>query len=89
MLNNVSNFSDEIANPNFQGFCDPCQCLNCNLIFGAFDVADVIPRQVRFFRELFLAQTSLDPLGADGVAKNFGYFAAFWHNITAEQENEP
>ena len=81
-------FGDEIADPNTEGFGDPSQRLNRNLIFGALDIADIIPRQVRFFCKLFLAQTSLDPLGTDGFAENSGCFAASRHNLTAKQEYE-
>jgi hypothetical protein len=81
-------FRHEIADPNIESFGDSSQCFNCDFIFSPLDVSDVIPRQVRFFRQLFLAQTSLDPLGTDGFAKSSGYFAASRHGLTAKQEYE-
>jgi hypothetical protein len=81
-------FGDEIADPNTKSFGDSSQCFNRDLIFSPLDISDVIPRQVRFFRQLFLAQTSLDPLGTDGFAENSGYFAVSRHGLTAKQEYE-
>lgn len=88
VLNGHSYFSHKITDPDAQSFGDSSQRLNRNLIFSALNVADVISRQIRPFRKFFLAQTSFEPLGADGFAENSGYFAASRHNIIAKQEYE-
>jgi hypothetical protein len=80
-------FGDKVADTDAEGFGNSSQRFDCNLVFRTLDVSDVIPRQIRFFRQFFLAQTSLDPLGADSFTENFGYFAALPHNAPANQEN--
>jgi hypothetical protein len=72
----------QITDADTEGFGNARQRFHCNLVFGPLNVSDVIPRQVRFFRKLFLAQTSLDPSGADGFTEDFGcfVFSALPHN---------
>jgi hypothetical protein len=78
----------QITDTNAQSSGYSSQHLHRDLIFGALDIADVIPRQISSFRELFLAQTSFDSPGADGFTEDFGYFAASRHNVIAKQEYE-
>ena len=65
-----SNVPSEVPHTAFKGFCELCKCFNRNLLFRPFDVANVISRQIGFFRQLLLAQTSLLPLGAHGFPQN-------------------
>jgi hypothetical protein len=47
--------SKQVARLGFQGFTDAHKGFQGHVPLGSFDLADVIPSDVSFFRELFLA----------------------------------
>lgn len=81
-----SKVCNEVTNAQFQCLRDLGQRFHCDLVFGAFNVPNVIARQICLLCQLFLTQTGFDPLGSDCLAENFGYFAALRHSLIANQE---
>ena len=65
-----SNVPSEFSHTTFEGLRNLGKGFKGNLLFRPFDVANVISRQIGLFRQLFLAQTSLLPLGANGFPQN-------------------
>ena len=70
-----SNLPSEFSHTTFEGFRNLCKGFKGNLLFRPFDVTNVVPREISLFRQLFLAQTSLLPLDADGFPQNAVNFA--------------
>ncbi len=65
-----SNVPGEVSHAAFESFCKLRKSFERDLLFRPFDVANVISCQIRLFRQLFLAQTGLLPLDADGFSQN-------------------
>jgi hypothetical protein len=65
----------KISNAAFERFGNPCERFEGDLLFGAFDVPDVISRQIGFFGQFLLAQTKFFPPEADGFSHNSINFA--------------
>lgn len=47
-----------------------CNCLKGNLLFGAFDHANVVSRQIHFLCQRLLAESGLFSLPANGFTQN-------------------
>ena len=69
------NLPSEFSHTTFEGLRNLCKGFEGNLLFRPFDVANVVSREIGLFRQLFLAQTSLLPLDADGFPQNAIDFA--------------
>jgi hypothetical protein len=65
-----SDVPGKVSHTAFEGFCNLGKGFKGNLPFRPLDGANVIPRQISFFRQLFLAQTSFSPLDADSFPHN-------------------
>ena len=66
-----SQFAREITHSNPQSPSDTPQSFQSDPLLGSFNLTDVISSEVCFFGELFLAQPSLDSLGANCFAERF------------------
>jgi hypothetical protein len=66
----TSNIPNEITNTAIENFCDLRQRFERHFFFGSFNVADIISSQIDLFREFFLAETGLLPLGANGFPQD-------------------
>ena len=65
-----SNVPCEVAHAAFQSLGEFCQRFERDFLFRPFNVANIIPRQIGFFRQLLLTQAGLCPFGADGYTQN-------------------
>jgi len=75
---NNSNVPSEVSHATFEDFCNFGKRFKCNLLFRPLDVANVIARQIGFFRQLLLTQMSFLPSGADGFPQKAINFARGW-----------
>lgn len=63
---NKSKFPNQIAHTAFERLGKFRECFERDLFLRAFDVANVISRQIGFFGQFLLAESSLLSLGANG-----------------------
>jgi len=57
---------DKVTHAAFQGFGKSNECFKSDFLFGAFNVANVVPCQIGPFRQLFLAPSGFLSSGANG-----------------------
>ena len=70
-----SNFPREFTDSAIQSFGDFRQRFEGDFLFGPLNVANIIPRQVGFFGQIFLAQVKLFPFGTDFCSQSAINFA--------------
>lgn len=64
-----SRFPDHIAGATSQGFCEPCDHFHRDIVFPAFDEADIVPVTVNPFGKRFLRISKGFPSCTQGVPK--------------------
>ena len=71
MAEQLSEAIHQITDADTEGLGYFGQSFQVNALFGALDLADIIPRQVRLFREFFLAETRSHTFMADRFSQDF------------------
>jgi hypothetical protein len=84
-LKQFSQFVNQIANTDIEGFRNSQKCVKTDPLFSAFNFANVNRVQIGFFRELFLAQANFFSAISDGVAQDF-QLSRTRHNPLGEQD---